>query len=848
MIFRRIIQLLFLIASPLSLLAKPNNGETSIDVKHMVIELSFDWENKRAMGSTTLEFDILGQTQYITLAANQLEIDGVYEVDGSQLSYTSEEGELKIDLGNQYRAQDRLEIKIDYKTTQHNDTDPNNIWGSFGHGIRFLQPSTTEPKRQHQIWSTGDPTGNASWFPLHAATDDLSTTDLLLTVKKPFRAIANGELRSVTDHEDGTRTYLWTTDLPYPTHLTSFVVGKYLDVTQEHESISIHNYCYPHEADATAATVVRLPDMIDYYGKITGVPYPYQSYSQVFAQEFGGWMGNNTFSTITENMVDDYVTHKDFRYLWDLTESEALASQWYGNYVSPKSWREAWMTRALPRHLAGLYNEYKNGREEYLAYQLAPQQSTYITDWNSGIHLPVVTDRYEELSTFVRGNHPYLHGASVLHTLRHELGDSLWLIAIRHFTSAYGGSAASTRDFQASVQQATGRDLDWFFDQWFFRAGHPVFEVETSYDHDEKQLMLWVSQLQQWDTLDLPHKVNELFEGHMKVEIGEAIHEIEIRPEREMRFYFAAEQLPDFINFDFESAWVKEVRFDQSLEAWINQYLYSKDILARTQAMTQLGVLASATDISKNDLKAIVEAFQEVISSDQTYWRLKMTSLWQLQSLMLDANGTLDLDSATEEMLLAVIKHEESWVKSSAIWFLGMSRDPQYAQLFIDAFDDWSDRVTNAAAIALGKTGHDAAYDALLELRHKPSWKNQSLISTLNGLQQLADPRSVDLALDALMNSEAAHWTLATPIWDHRLAAANTLVALDKAGDGLELILPQLKAALVEEDLNDVFYNLLQVVTLGDSTGMEAFQLAKEKFSDDVTILEVIEQMEGRLK
>ncbi|MEM9894742.1 MAG: M1 family aminopeptidase [Bacteroidota bacterium] len=849
MIFQKLHQLLILALLSTSLSAKPMDDlDANIDVSHMVIDLRFDWEKKRAIGSITLELTLLEESRFVHLAAQGLDIEAISDVAGASLTYENEVDQLIIDLGKVHQTQGRLAIKIDYQTTQHNDTDPNNIWGSFGQGIRFLKPSTTEPKRQRQIWSVGDPVGNASWFPHHADPSDLSTVEMLLSVQKPLRAIANGQLKSTVDNQDGTRTYHWVSEKPHAAHLTSFVVGKYLDVTQEHGQVNIHNYCYVHEADATAATVVRLPDMMDYYGRITGVPYPYSGYSQVFVQEFGGWMGSNTFSTITENMVDDYVTHKDFRYLWDLTESEALASQWFGSYISPRSWEDAWLSRALPRHMAGLYNEYKNGRDEYLAYQLAPQQSTYLTDWNSGIILPVTTSNHGDLATFVRGNQPYLHGASVLHTLRHELGDEKWLAALQDFTKTYAGRAATTKNFQSSVENTSDTNLDWFFNQWFNRVGHPIFELNSTYDARKKEVVLSVKQVQQWDTLDTQHSTNQLFKGRMKVEFGSAVHEIEIEPQREMKFSFHADQQPSFINFDFESAWVKEVRFDQPLDAWINQYLYSQDILARTQAMTQLGMLAGQNDILKSDRSLIVSAFQDVISSENTYWRLKMTSLWQFQSLLLNRKGILKLDEKTEKMLLSVIKNEESWVKSSAIWFLGMTKDPEYAQVYIDAFNDWSDRVTNAAAIALGKTGHEYAYQALLELRHKPSWKNQSLISSLNGLQQLADPRAADLSLASLTHSEAAHWTLATPIWDHRLAAANTLVALGRSKEGLDLVIPQLEVALAEEDINDIFYNLLQVVTLSNPEGLEVFNLARKKFEGDEKIVEVVNQMEQTLR
>ena len=220
-----------------------------------------------------------------------------------------------------------------------------------------------------------------------------------------------------------------------------------------------------------------------------------------------------------------------------------------------------------------------------------------------------------------------------------------------------------------------------------------------------------------------------------------------------------------------------------------------------------------------------------------------MLALWQLQGLLV-SNGKFNPDAETVEMLLEVIATEESWVKSSALWFLGMSQDSTYAELYHDLLHDWSDRVTNAAAIALGKTRSAGAYEALVALQDKPSWKNQSLISALNGLQWLGDERGVELALQSLRSNEAKHWTLATPIWDHRLAAGIALNVLGETETAYDFIARQLEAAIEEEDLNDVLYNTLQIVNLADPRGREAFEKLKGMYSEDATVLEAIENYE----
>ena len=82
-------------------------------------------------------------------------------------------------------------------------------------------------------------------------------------------------------------------DTPYANYLTSFVVGEYVDVKQNFAGIELHSFGYPDETEAVAATVVRLPDMVKFYSEVTGVKYPYPSYSQVFVQDLPGWIGKH---------------------------------------------------------------------------------------------------------------------------------------------------------------------------------------------------------------------------------------------------------------------------------------------------------------------------------------------------------------------------------------------------------------------------------------------------------------------------------------------------------------------------------------------------------------------------
>ena len=157
--------------------------------------------------------------------------------------------------------------------------------------------------------------------------------------------------------------------------------------------------------------------------------------------------------------------------------------------------------------------------------------------------------------------------------------------------------------------------------------------------------------------------------------------------------------------------------------------------------------------------------------------------------------------------------------------------------------------MVNAAANALGKSKAKGAFEVLVKLKDKPSWKNQSLISSLNGLRELGDPRGATLALESLADKNAGpRWNLATSTWDFRLAAAETLASLGRGGEGYSIVYQRFMNSISENDVNDIFSNVLLLVMLGDVRGLEVFPILKEKFATDVNAMKAVEGFEAQLR
>ncbi len=168
-----------------------------------------------------------------------LHIESVHDERGAALVHQAAAGEaaaadgaLRISLGRTARSGERLTLTLRYRTGWVNHSDPNNLGGSSGRGLRFLQPSSTEPLCRRQVWASGEPGAVRWWLPGHDHPADLRTSELRASVPAPLQVVAGGRLVSVVHHDGGTRTYHWRTDTPEPHYRTSFVAGEFTPIAQ----------------------------------------------------------------------------------------------------------------------------------------------------------------------------------------------------------------------------------------------------------------------------------------------------------------------------------------------------------------------------------------------------------------------------------------------------------------------------------------------------------------------------------------------------------------------------------------------------------------------------------------
>jgi aminopeptidase N len=642
---------------------------------------------------------------------------------------------------------------------------------------------------------------------------------------------------STTNNADGTRTFYWKMDQPYSNYLTSIVVMNTTPVEQSAEGTPVYNYGYPDEVKEVAATTKNLPATINFFSQITGVKYPYPKYSQAFVEDFGGGMENISATTQIEEMIHDE------RELLD-NDSESLQShelghQWFGDYVTCRDWGQIWLNESFATYMQAMWDEKFKGHEEFLYSDVRSNHDQVLGTWNHGNRRPIVTKYYADKDAMF-DNYAYPGGGSVLHMLRKQLGDKLFFKSLNNYLTTNAHQPVSTEDLRIAVEESSGQSMDWFFDEWLYKMGHPVFDVTQSYDDAKEQLTLNVKLTQKIDVTNEFPQV-EFFQSWVDVEIDNKVERVWMEPKAENVYTFNVAARPKLVNWDYESTLLKEMTFSKSTDELLYQMVNDKDVLGRRWAMSEL-----AKKAANGEKERVLAAFVASAEKDP-FWRIRRAALSEIAKIYSpdplpgQERSAFALDAATEAAVMRLTKDKESLIRADAIELLGESQNKKYADIFYSALNDRSYIVIDQAAAGLGRTKDPRAFDALSKLVSTPSWKGRIMIAGLDGLAELGDKRGFDIA-----------YKIATDTSLSRSLRTNALAVVGVTGKGdpraYPLIFEQFKKASDANNIQGMINGINAIVRVADPRGQEAFDMLREKFKGNANALNFVANLEAQFK
>ncbi|MFA5896803.1 MAG: HEAT repeat domain-containing protein, partial [Thermoplasmata archaeon] len=325
--------------------------------------------------------------------------------------------------------------------------------------------------------------------------------------------------------------------------------------------------------------------------------------------------------------------------------------------------------------------------------------------------------------------HTYNKGCGVLHMMRTVLGDDLWWKSIRHYMKKYALQNVETNDLKVAIEEATGRNLDWFFDEWLYKAGHPEFEVSWSWDDKAKQVELKVKQT---------HEVKDpvpRFKMPMVLEIAtdDRVWRETVQVEKaEHTYRFDAPKRPKAVLFDPDGALLKKLTFKKEKEELLWQLTHAKGIWGRIEACEGLGKFLADEEV--------VKALERSLTKDK-FWGVRRAA-----ALALGEIGSAD----ARDVLLRSLKGQDSRVRRGIYRALGKFRkdDVAFKALTRAYMEDGIYAPMATAGFALAETRHDDAFSTIVKGMDRPSQAEVIARGAAKALAHLRDERGIKVLVD----------------------------------------------------------------------------------------------------
>ena len=583
---------------------------SAVDISNTILDISFDFPRQLVKGVAIHQMqvsgDLLGSLQ---LDGRDMEIHAVsLKRDASGFKpnpFVYEDSDIRIPISPQAQKGDLIEVRIEY--TAHPYRNGRKL------GLAFIDPMGIDDSRPTQVWTLGQPEDNQYWFPSWDYPNDRMTFDVSITVPENYSTAANGQLLSRQLVGNGLRKDRWVLSKPHVSYLTGFAVGEYTVVSDTYSrpdgsQVPLAYFVEPEHALNAMVVFGETPRIMGYFEQKLGIAYPWENYKQIAVRDFTARGMENTSATIMyDDLQHDERAHMDNSGL-DLIVHE-LAHQWFGNLLTCRNWAHLPLNEGFATYFERVYMEESIGIGA-AQYHTILDREKYFAEAKK-LKRPIIWFNYDDPNVLY-DRHTYEKAALVLHQMRYELGEEVWWRGVRNFVRDNTFEQVVIEDLQQAMQEASGKPLGNFFNQWYRRPGHPKLEVTHNFEKDRGLYSVRVQQVQ--DSLTF---------GTYAFSVGVEVNMTGFSPftqkfrvvSRDTTFQFAIATALDFVQFDAGDWLLAEIHVEKETNEWINQARLDDEMAGRLEAVKALAtveqderVLDELVIISENDASPYVRA------------------------------------------------------------------------------------------------------------------------------------------------------------------------------------------------------------------------------------------------
>lgn len=653
------------------------------DLVHTKLKVSFDYSKRYLLGEAWLTLE----PHFYTV--NELELDAksmlIHKITsaGKELKYEYDGHKLKIKLGNTYGKGDQYTVYINYTARPEEVEQEGSAAISSAKGLYFIDPDGTDPKKPTQIWTQGETESNSCWFPTIDTPNQKTSQEIYMTVPEQYVTLSNGLLASQTDNNDGTRTDYWKFDQKHAPYLFFMGVGEYSIVKDKWKDKEV-DYYVEKEYEPYAKGIFGLtPEMIEFFSNYTEIPYMWPKYAQIVGRDYVSGAMENTTAVMHGEMA--YQTDSELvdKNVWESVVAHELFHHWFGDYVTAESWSNLTVNESFANYSEYLWFEHKYGRD-YADAHRNKEIKGYMTPDNElkdlvRFHYNSREDMFDAVS--------YNKGGAILHMLRSYLGDEAFRAGIKHYLNDNQYGTGEAHQLRLAFEEVSGKDLNWFFNQWYYSNGHPKLDIKYVYSEEANIVTVQVDQTQE-----------NLFKFPLAIEVyeGESPKRYEVWvDEKNESFSFKYNNKPDLINVDANRTLLAEISDDKSVENLVHLYKHGSKYEDRREAIVGLS--------TQQDNEMAYNTLMNALSDP--FYGLRMMAIEKI-----------DLSNANAKKAIKTIEEiasndEKTLVRAEAIKKLDAMENPDYVKLFKTSLSSNSSAVKGSALKALYKMDKTAAME-----------------------------------------------------------------------------------------------------------------------------------------
>jgi aminopeptidase N len=642
------------------------------DLVHTKLDVKFDYAKAWMYGKAwiTLKPHFYA-TDSLLLDAKGMAINEVSIMKGtakSKLTYSYDDMQLNIKLDKNYKGGENYTIYIDYVSKPNELKVQGSAAITDAKGLYFINPTGEDPKKPIQIWTQGETEATSVWCPTIDKPNQKTTQEIYMTVPAKYVTLSNGLLISQKKNTDGTRTDYWKMDMPHAPYLFFMGVGDYVIVKDTYKGKEVSYYVEKEYAPVAKKIFGHTPEMMKFFSEKLGVEYPWQKYAQIVGRDYVSGAMENTTATLHQESAYQNARELVDGIGWEGTIAHELFHQWFGDLVTAESWSNLTVNESFADYSQTLWEEYKFGKDAGDDENFQGFQGYLGNPANASKHL--VRFNYADKEDMFDGV-SYSKGGRILHMLRNYVGDDAFFKSLNNYLTTNKFKAGEAGQLRLAFEEVTGKDMNWFWNQWYYGSGHPELKIDYNYNDAAGKATVVIEQTQKSGKIfKLPFAI-DVYSGASKVR-----HNVWMENKIDS-FTFNYTTKPDLINVDAERVILCTKKDNKTAENLVHQIKYAPLFMDRREALEYF---------AKNNMGEIARGLSD-----------KYAPLRRYTINRIAAGKMKDVPSLVSTIEKIANEDPDKKTKAAAIAFLAKTKDAKYLSIYEKNVNDSSYTVAGEA-------------------------------------------------------------------------------------------------------------------------------------------------------